>query len=277
MTQGVLIFAQNNDKVDYVKIAAYAARRAIDHLNVPVSIITNCDSAEAAEAMGVFDKVIVIDDTVSNLKQFNDGTTNVGKLNWKNTTRSSAFDLTPYEETLVIDADYIINSSTLKYCWNQSNEFLIYQKSYDLASWRDDIEFKHISDYSIPFYWATVFWFKQTPTTKKFFSLITHVKENWGYYKFLYQIRSNSFRNDFAFSIAIHMLNGFAKGNFENHLPGKMFYTLDSDILLDAKDDSMLFLVGSNTATGGYIPIKTSKLDMHVMNKFSLLRNIENV
>jgi hypothetical protein len=111
---------------------------------------------------------------------------------------------------------------------------------------------------------------------EQLFSLIAHIKLNWQYYKFLFQIRSSSFRNDYAFSIAIHILNGYIDGDFAKHLPGKMFYILDRDIFLKRTDNSFYFLVEKEHTSGEYIPLKISNVDVHIMNKYSLLRIIEN-
>jgi hypothetical protein len=272
MTKGILVFALNNGAVDYIKLASDIAARANKYLGMPVSIITNVDVPDGHP----FDQVIHLEDNSPNTKFFYDGIDKQVRVSWKNTTRCTAFDLTPYKETLVIDADYVINSSTLKYCWDQPNEFLIYKQSFDLTTWRDDSEFVNINDYSIPFYWATVFFFRKTQYTKSFFDLVEHIRNNWSYYRLLYQIRSTNFRNDYAFSIAIHMMNGFTQGKFAGHLPGKMFYTLDTDILVSRKEDSMLFMVQKSVGSADYIPARTKKVDVHVMNKFSLLRAIDN-
>jgi hypothetical protein len=109
------------------------------------------------------------------------------------------------------------------------------------------------------------------------FALISHIKANWTYYKLVYQVHSSNFRNDIAFSIAIHMLNGFSIGTFAHHLPGKLFYVTDSDFLYQVDDTIMKFLVQKKDSTVDYTPIKTSTVDVHVMNKYSLLRQIDNV
>ena len=41
MTIGAVIFAQNNDIVDYIGLANHAASKIIKHLEIPVSLITN--------------------------------------------------------------------------------------------------------------------------------------------------------------------------------------------------------------------------------------------
>ena len=273
MTQGVLLFANNNSDISYTDLAIFAAQQITTYLNVPVSIVT--DSKDSI-SKNVFDKIIEITDNSSYTKRFHDGTDSNKTLQWKNTSRSQCYELTPYDETLVIDVDYIVNSTTLNHCWNQPHDFLIYSKYCDLAQWRSSLEFDHVSEYSIPFYWATVFFFRKTDVNKQFFDLITHIKLNWVYYKFVYQIQSTNFRNDYAYSIAIHMMNGFTNGTFANQLPSKMFYTLDTDFLIDIDGNTMKFLVEKQNTSGEYTALKTSGLDVHVMNKYSLLRCVNN-
>jgi hypothetical protein len=104
------------------------------------------------------------------------------------------------------------------------------------------------------------------------FDIVKHIKKNWSYYKALYTIDSSVFRNDFAFSIAIHMMGG---KNFATPLPGKMNYILDRDILIDINQEHLKFLVEKNSYVGEYTAAKTTGLDVHVMNKYSLTRCIE--
>jgi hypothetical protein len=280
MTQGVLIFAFNNSEVDYVELAIYAAKRAKQFLNKPVSLVT--DSVDwlyktFPDDVDVFDKIIESVDTTTQVKKFYDGANNYSNLVWKNSNRANCFDLSPYDETLVIDSDFIINSPFLRYCWDQSHDFLIYNKYNDLASWRDTSEFDYINQFSIPFYWATVFFFKKTVTTNHFFTLIEHIKNNWVYYAKLYRVPSTRYRNDIAFSIAIHMMNGFTTGNFAKPIANKLNYILDRDILVSASNSKMTLLVNKENTVDQYTAISTNFLDIHVMNKQSLLRVIRNV
>ena len=63
MTQGALIFAFDNEEIDYVKLAAWNARNIHEHLKIPVAIVT--DSVDVPD---VFDVVIPVPDVnVSNL------------------------------------------------------------------------------------------------------------------------------------------------------------------------------------------------------------------
>jgi hypothetical protein len=276
MTKGVVLFAYNNSQIDYVRLAIFSANRIKEHLNVPVTLVTNESSLDSSYSLEVFDNVIHFDEATSNKKYFNDGLDKAEHLEWNNAARFSAYSLSPYDQTIVLDVDYVVNSNNLSKCWDHSSDFLIYKDSADLSFWRDTSEFETISDYSIQFYWATAFFFKKTAMTQHFFRLVEEVKENWNYYKVLYQLHSTSFRNDFAFSIAIHMMNGFTSGEFAKNLPGKMYYTLDTDILTSIENSKMTFLTHRYQSADSYAPLAADGLDIHVMNKYSLLRCINN-
>jgi hypothetical protein len=274
MTQGILIFAFNSDGVDYIKLAILSAKRAKKFLNKPVSLVT--DSKQYLmdtfpNDIAVFDKIIDSTDNTTQTKRFYNGTNEFKKHVWKNSNRVDCYAVTPYDETLVIDSDFIINSSFLSYVWNQPNAFLIYANHNDLAGWRDTSEFDFVSEQSIPFYWATVFFFKKSKLNESFFTLIKHIKENWIYFVKLYQLNSTKFRNDIAFSIAIHMMNGFTKGDFATPIANKLSYTLDRDFLVKQTAQSMTFLVQAKNSVDSYTLVKTNNLDVHVMNKTSLL------
>jgi len=276
MTRGVLIFAQNNAEIDYAKISLFAAKRVKEYLGVPVSLVTDSASwlkQSQPDAEQVFDQIIEIWTETHQTKKFYDGSLAVKTLTWKNLSRVDCCFLSPYDETLVIDSDFIISSPTLKNIWDNQNDFLIYKDSFDLANWRDDRSFRYLNQHSIPFYWATAFYFKKTAATWAFFDLIKNIKLNWNYYRLLYNIDSTVFRNDFAFSIAIHMMGK----DFAIPLPGKMNYILDRDILLDIDNSKLTFLVERKNFNGEYTAVKTSNLDVHVMNKYSLTRCIDGV
>lgn len=280
MTKGVLIFAQNNPEVDYAKIALFAAMRVKEFLNVPVTLVTDAKDwllKSQPQAENVFDKIIPIWTETIQTKKFYDGSLSSRNLLWKNLSRSDCFIHSPYDETLVIDSDFIISSPTLNNIWGNTEDFLIYRQSYDLAQWRDTSSFEYLNPHAIPFYWATAFYFKKNDVTESFFTLVKHIKEHWSYYKSLYNIDTPTFRNDFAFSIAIHIMNDRTDSIFAAPLPGKMFYALDRDILLDIKDKKMQFLVEKENYHGEYTLVKTDGLDVHIMNKFSLTRYVNGV
>ena len=278
MTHGALIFAHNNPQIDYTKLAVFAARRVKKFLDIPVSIVTdNVNWLISNYPNHPFDKIIEVTAQRGNTKQVFDGSLYAKNVEWLNLTRYQAYDLTPYDKTLVIDSDYIISSSVLKLAFERDDSFQIYQKSFDLAGWRDKNQFERINTYSVPFYWATAFVFEKNSVTRVFFDLITYIKSNWMYFRALYNIEGTSYRNDYAFSIAIHIMNGKTNGGFATELPGTMTYILDRDVLIGLTDSGMQFLLEKKDHLGEYTLAKTTSLDVHVMNKISLSRVLDEV
>lgn len=271
MSKGVLFFALNNSKVDYTKLAVFAASRVKKFLNVPVTVVTDSKSLLLQNDINhIIDTVLEIEDNSINLKRFYNGSDDYITLPWKNGTRYTSFDISPYDETLVLDVDYIVNSEILSYCWDNPHEFLIYKEGFDLSG---SEYVKYASEYSIPFYWATAFYFKKTDRVKSFFDLILHMKDNWEYYRFVYNIPDLKFRNDHAFSMAIHIMNGFTDCGFVNYLPSKLYYASDNCSILEMNDTTTKLLLENSS---NYIPLKTTGLDLHLMNKFSLLEWVTN-
>jgi hypothetical protein len=82
-------------------------------------------------------------------------------------------------------------------------------------------------------------------------------------------------RNDFVFSIAIHIMNGFSNKTVPQTLPAEFYYTLDRDELYQVNSDgTLIFLVQKPDSFGQYTLAKTGKQNVHVMNKYSYNRNI---
>lgn len=280
MTQGVLLFAQNNIYVDYIKQAVYCAKKIKEHLNLPVALAT--DNLEYLEKTYPFykkyiDHVIVQEHYETDQKRtFKDGTMSHRELAWKNHNRSTCFDITPFDETIVMDTDFLVNNDLLLNAFKTQEQFLIYRRISDLNPDRpDDYRFDKISDRSIDMYWATVFYFKKTDDMKFFFDLVEHIRENWNYYRLIYQIVARNFRNDFAFSIAIHILNGFQRQPWPKLLPGKLWFTSDNDVLIKMDKTQYTFLLDKKHWKGHYNVGTIKDANIHILNKFSLERAID--
>jgi hypothetical protein len=275
-SRGVVVIARNNRQLDYVKQAFHLAKRVKKYLNLPTTIITDsADYLKEAYDYKVFDQIVTIPyEQSKNSRNFYDGTMSQKKAEFKNETRSSVFDLSPYDETLLVDSDVVISNDKFLNCFESKDDFLIYRSSYDLSQIRKYNEFEFISDSTIDFYWATVVFYRKTETNRIFFDLVKHIQDNWNHYRRVYAISSPLFRNDFAFSIAIHIMNGYQKGDFASPMPGKLFYTFDRDILWDLDEDKFTFLVEKKNYLGEYHAIKIQGQNVHVMNKFSLDRCI---
>jgi hypothetical protein len=279
--KGILLFAHNNPEMDYIRFALISGMFAQKHLDVPVSLVTDLGSMKWLEetipgAFKFFDKVIFTDEIptyTDQKRQFRDGSQTywVGKFN--NGYRSLCYEFSPYDKTLVIDTDLLIMNDKLKDIWDSNSDFMINAIHYDLSLDRNNKEFKRVSDSSIPFYWATAFYFEKNKRNKIFFKLCQHILENYDYYNFIYQIDSSLVRNDYIFSIAIHIMGGFSNHYVPTTLPCNIYYTLDSDELIEVTDDkNLIFLIEKKNHLGEYTLVKTSNHNVHIMNKYGLFR-----
>jgi hypothetical protein len=278
MSQGVLLFANNNAQIDYVKQAIYCAKRIKEHLGLSVSLVTeDGDYTESAFPFykKYIDNIIKTERTINlQKKKYRDGVYAHKTLEWKNKSRSDCYDLTPYDETLVMDTDFLVANNQLTKCFETEYDFLITKSFKDVGCNRDLSYFTNISDRSVNMYWATVFYFKKSDTMKMYFDLVKHIKENWDYYRLIYQIPDRTFRNDFAFSIAIHIFNGHKKGSWPHNLPGHVYMSLDIDVLTDINKDKFSLVYDQNE-NGNYFATSLQNQNLHVMNKFSLSRIID--
>ena len=71
MSNGVLCFAHNNGKVDYIKQAIELAKRVRKYLNLPTTLVTSTISE--LQDTNVFDKVIEIADDNNKVKRYYNG------------------------------------------------------------------------------------------------------------------------------------------------------------------------------------------------------------
>jgi hypothetical protein len=259
MTRGVLLFASNNDAVKYTDLAEIAAVRCKQYLNVSVSIVT--ETPDQIKTVSTFDQIITVKETVEQYKKFNNS--NQFKISqWKNFSRADAYDLSPYDETLVIDVDYFLYTDKLKWCFDQPGDLVIAKRSQDVSYTRDNSEFVYLGATQLDFYWATVFFFRKTLENKIFFDFVSHIKDNWRYYKHQYQFNSHLYRNDFSFTIAAHVLKELV-----TDLPFPLFYIIDKDQVVSFDDISCKIIFNKDSKE---ILSDIRNIDIHVMNKLAL-------
>ena len=97
MTKGVLVFAFNNEQIDYIKQAKDLAARVEKHLGLPTSIVTDAEIESK-----IFDKVIKFDgSTYLRQKTYHNGRHST-KLSFKNCARILAV-MRPHEDIEIAD------------------------------------------------------------------------------------------------------------------------------------------------------------------------------
>lgn len=289
MTRGVLMYAHNNSEIDYFKIACANSLMIRNNLKVPVTVVTDegtlawAKSHLTEEFINLcFENVILVDKNrhFENNRIFSDTTFSSKPLQFYNCNHHDAYQLSPYDETLFIDADYLIMSSALDKCWGSDKDVMIDYRTLSPGS-TDDAQTTFIDDFGIKLYWATVIYFKKTEFSKFLFSLVGHVQENYRYYYDLYCFTNGMFRNDNAFSIAIHTLNGFV--DTDNSVVGNLpiqglMMSWDTDDIHSIKGiNDILIYANRKDVSGQYLLARLRNTDVHIMNKWAASRSADRI
>ena len=203
MTTGALIFAFDNESTDYVAMASWSARNIRRWLNIPTAIVTDANPRD--QRLSGFDQVIPATASAGGIRWFEDYQATV---TWHNAGRTDAYTLSPWDQTLVLDADYVVASSQLKTVLDSDQEFLAHVSAYDITGVDNFSGLNEYGEYHMPMSWATVMMFRRSTHAELIFDCMRMIRDNWRHYKDLYQIVSSTYRNDHALSIALNIVNG---------------------------------------------------------------------
>lgn len=278
MNKGILIYAHNNRTIDYAALAIISAGLAKKSLEVPASLITDASTVswmQESDAYSlcqqVFEQVILVDRPApGNQRRLHDGAT-VGTVPFANSNRHTAWQLTPYDRTLLIDSDYLVFSNHLGEYWNVDSDVMLGAAINDICA-VDRLGFldRHVSAVGVKMYWATTVMFTKNHMAQRFFACVEHVYANYKYFADIFRFDPTQFRNDIAFSVAKHVLDGFEE-SVAGSLP-PVLSVLDKDILYSVEKNKLTFLVDISL-NQNYCLAAVSGADVHVMNKQSIIRN----
>lgn len=259
MSRGAILFAFNSPKYDYYKMAEYAAKRINHFLGLPVTIVTDANSTSSASNYK-FDNVIIMEPDLSNKR---DG------VPWINKGRCKAYELSPYDETLLLDVDYIVNSDRLLKAFEISEDFCCHDNTAYLM--QPKLSQEVLSAYSYKTLWATVISFKKTQRAKQIFECLEMVQNNYAHYANIHSFISAVYRNDYALTLALRIANG------HTYLPGDIIpWNLlhvgkNTSVYSDNHDplNTDFTVVFDNWQRGKirkeYLTVKD--IDFHIMNK----------
>jgi len=281
MSRGIIVFAQNNGYVNYAKQACACAGYVRKHLSLydEICLVTNTETLESEKKLidEFFDNVIVSDTfQPDNVRLFKDTTRDTEYASFRNMGRSDVYELSPYDETLVIDSDYFIMNNVLDQVWNSANDVMINCKYRDVSERHKD-NITYLDNFSIPMYWATVFYFKKSDFAENLFTLISHIKYNYKYYYYLYNCSGNLFINDFAFSMALHILNCSVAFDVPS-LPIDYLnnsFDLDDIFRVNSHDDIIMYCADAERITD-HLLSRFTCTDLHIMNKKAVSRFIDD-
>ena len=250
MSKGIVIFAFDSKELLYTKVAAVSAKLAKEKLQLPVTLITNKKIKSK-----IFDNVIVLEDTVPQLRSVIVNSSAV-TIPWKNQNRASVYELSPYDQTLLIDADYFIFSNYLSHLFHSDLELSAFSNAVDISEFTNLTNIR-LSNISIPMYWATVVYFTKSKFAESVFTMMSMIRKNYEYYSMLYSFLGGQYRNDFSLSIALHTLSGYT--NKTSNIHGKLLTLTNNKVTVS--NNQIIYKTQKGAA-------KIKDADLHIMDKF---------
>jgi hypothetical protein len=251
---GFLLYNIPTPTLDYTKIATICVRHLKHHMpNIPVAV--------CGQPVNGADIHIPIDQ-VKNNKRTYVHKSQTHKETWYNLTRDRSLEVTPFERTVLLDSDYIVQTNQLELLFKSDSPIMMYDTIYNIKE--DLIEVEYLGDTRIPLKWATVLAFDHSDISRQLFVLWQKVLTNYKYYELLYGWRADgTVWNDKAITIAHQQLTGYCANSKQYIIPWHHPFAsfscdvehigLDKIILRDQKSFFQVFT------------------DVHILNKQELL------
>lgn len=259
MKQGVVQFAFNTTDNDYLTTAYHSCKRINSFLDLPVTVVTNQFSIDRVKIdLGVFDNVIVLEDDIKR--------NYIKRQLWLNKGRHKAYDLSPYDDTILVDVDYLVNSTQLLKLFEYDHDFQIHNKvKYLMTSQTHE----QLGTSKFNTLWATVIRFQKTQRAKQFFDMLSVVEANYSYYSQIFHYMDYVYRNDYGSTIALKTISGqlYDSKDFIRwpllHIP--------ENVKVYREADTVYKLERTDIMTGRLDYIIVKDLDFHLMDKKNFL------
>jgi hypothetical protein len=261
MTRGAILFAHNSPKYDYYSMAVATAKRINHFLRLPVTIVTDEDSVDLTSTYK-FDKTIITVPDKNNKRDWGI---------WINKGRYQAYEFSPYDETLLLDVDYVVNSDKLNKTFDLSKDFSCHNRAEFFMN--PNISQETLGPFSFDTLWATVIMFKKTKKSKQIFECLEMVQKNFNHYANIYGFISDTFRNDYALTLALRLINGHIIPK-DNIIPWSLMHLgsnsntkiyKNSDDKFNTEYTVMMDVVTRGKTRKEYMLIKD--MDFHVIDK----------
>jgi hypothetical protein len=247
MSKGALLIATPHDEIDYIGFARLSARLIEKHLGIDTHIhIDRSDS--------------------HNIRQFRWHDEKTQTVLWKNNSRTLAYDISPFDQTLLIDVDYLtFNNNMLDY-FDKDFEFLCYDKVWDVTGTDSFNADEKMTRAGFPMLWATVVYFRKCEFAYNVFETMKNIQSNWKFFSNLWGFKSNNYRNDFSLSIAHHLMDGYTQGTYFKH---KLSSLSTEDTIYRVKGSELL--IKYRHAHQEYNAVRIKDTNLHCMNKACLM------
>jgi len=281
--RGFLLHAFGNKDLDYGKLAVCCALSIKTNLqNNSVTVVMDEGTKKWLNTTvpkdiikTAFDKIIISKDKypAGRRKHFDSPWLNF-KAEFNNQNRVQSYQYSPYDETILLDTDFIVMNDDFDSIWGNYEDLLMNKRAVDLQGKPfGAIDDRRLSPHGIPLYWATVVYFKKSKFSKSFFDLIDYIREEYNFFQFLYGFKEGFYRNDFSFSIAAHAFNGYYNKGIKSLPQDYILTSYQQDgiaEILDSKE--IIFMSHDVEEPWKSILVNIKDMNVHVMNKRELLR-----
>lgn len=169
VTKGFIVVAQNSTDCNYIEQAVELARSIKRTQNIvnSISIVTN----DPVEELDLFDKIIPI--------PFEDHAAN---SEWKVENRWKAYHASPYDHTILLDADMIVLSELYKtWQWLEGRELFFTNKvvNFRQNTINDTVFRKTFIENNLPNLYSGFCYFQKSQSALEFWKLVEFITYNW--------------------------------------------------------------------------------------------------
>ena len=195
MSKGYVIVAIGDEYIEQAYLCALSIKNTQKEVNTVCLITTRQPGKEYA---GVFDDIVV--------ERIKDN----GR--YKTKLRSKVYDLTPYDETIVLDSDMIFTEDVSRWWENLSNKNLFFTTT--IKTYRghiaDNTYYREIfKKHNLPNTYVALHYFKKSQIAGIFYSLVNYISddESVTYKQILKTKKLIEPSFDFTCALAINMLD----------------------------------------------------------------------
>ena len=249
--KGIILFSFDTPELEYSKITNKCIELLRIHCpDIPVVVVADkiIDSA---------DWTILSEEPQSNIHNLR------GPKPWKNLARVDAYDLSPFDCTIVIDSDYLVYDNNLLKLFESEQSVLAHR------SWCD-LNYAEVSDMPmgnsmLDMMWATVLMFRKNTEVKQMFDHWRNAITNYSYFAEMFGLNKRMVRNDYAFTIAMAKMQEF--GSMDHTIIPWDIVTANQNFEVKEINNKNIVLEDQH----GKITVDQS---VHILNKESLLNAI---
>lgn len=250
--KGIILFSFNTPECEYSRITEKCIELLRIHCpDIPIVVVGDKIIKSA-------NWTILSDDPPSNLHNLD------GLKQWKNLARVDAYELSPFERTVVIDSDYLVYDDCIMKLFESNQSVLAHR------SWCD-LNYLNVSNLPIgksllDMLWATVLMFDKSTEVKQMFTHWYDIIKNYQYYAGLFGLNKRMVRNDHAFTLAMAKIQNY--GPVDHAIIPWDIITANQNIEVKKISNNEIVLEDQH----GEFTVNQS---IHILNKESLLNAIK--